>query len=186
MNYEKMCAASIVQSTKLRNALMLLIVLLSVSCKTVQTTIDAEQTSRTHTQIVSHTGAQRHTDSTTQTQAAARVQATTNCDELVVVTDWSQPDSAGRQYAKRTVQTVRHTTSATDSAGQQLLNTHAAIAEMAHTADSITAASNTHTTQQTDTATKVSTPSWVNWLVVAIVAAALVVVILFLKKWRII
>ena len=165
---------------------MLLIVLLSVSCKTVQTTIDTEQTSRTHTQIVSHTGAQRHTDSTTQTQTAARVQATTDCYELVVVTDWSQPDSAGRQYATRTAQTIRRTTSATDSAGQQILNTHAAIAEMAHTDDSIAAASNTHTTQQTDTAIKVSTPSWVNWLVVAIVGAALIVVLLFLRKWRII
>jgi len=165
---------------------MLLIVLLSVSCKTVQTTIDTEQTSHTHAQIVSRTGAQRHTDSSAQTQTAARVQATTDCDELVVATDWSQPDSVGRQYATRTVQTIRRTTSATDSTWQQLLNSHAAITETAHTTDSITAESNTHTTQQTDTATKVSTPSWVNWLVVAIVAAALVVVILFLKKWRII
>lgn len=165
---------------------MLLIVLLSVSCKTVQTTIDTEQTSRTHTQIVSHTGAQRHTDSTTQVQTVARIQATTDCDELVVATDWSQPDSVGRQYATRTVQTVRHTTSATDSARQQLLNAHAVIVEAAHTADSIVATSNSRTTQQTDTATSVGTPSWVDWLVVAIVGAALIVVLLFLRKWRII
>lgn len=165
---------------------MLLIVLLSVSCKTVQTTIDTEQTSRTQAQIVSHTGAQRHTDSTAQVQTVARIQATTDCDELVVATDWSQPDSVGRQYATRTVQTIKRTTSATDSAWQQLLNTHAAIAEAAHTTDSIVATSNSRTTQQTDTATTVSTPSWVNWLVVAIVGAALIVVLLFLRKWRII
>lgn len=165
---------------------MLLIVLLSVSCKTVQTTIDTEQTNRTHTQIVSHTGAQRHTDSTAQVQTVARLQATTDCNELVVVTDWSQPDSTGRQYPTRTVQTVKHTTSATDSAWQQLLDAHAEIDEAAHADDSIATASDSHTTQQTDTATTVSTPSWVNLLVVAIVGAALIVVLLFLRKWRII
>lgn len=186
MDYEKMCAASIVRSTRLRNALMLLIVLLSVSCKTTQTTIDAEQTSHTQTQIVSHTAAQRHTDSTAQVQTAARVQATIDCEELVVETDWSQPDSAGRQYATRIVQTVRRTASTTDNAWQQLLISHAVIAEEARITDSIAAVSDFRATQQTDTTTTISTPAWVNWLVIAVVGAALIVVLLFLRKWRII
>lgn len=37
-----------------------------------------------------------------------------------------------------------------------------------------------------ESSVKVGTPSWVLWLILLIVSAALTVVLLFLKKWRII
>ncbi len=165
---------------------MLLIALLSVSCKTTKTTIDAEQQAETRIEAVSQATMERTTDSTTQVQTTQTTHAADHCDELVVETQWSAPDSAGHQYATRTVQTIRRTASTTDSEWQQLMNSHAVIAEEARITDSIAAASQMHATQHTDSSVSVSTPAWVNLLVIAIVAAALVVVILFLKKWRII
>ncbi len=165
---------------------MLLIVLSSASCKTTKTTVDASASSHTQVQAVVQAAEQRHTDSTTLTQTVQQTSAGTVSDELTEETLWSAPDSTGRQHAISTKRTVRRSASVTDSDWHQMVRSQAVIAEEARITDSIAAASDTQAAQHTNTAASIDTPAWANLLVVAIVAAALIVVILFLRKWRII
>ena len=102
------------------------------------------------------------------------------------VTDWSAPDSLGRQYPVRTTKT-RTTTRRGQRNDIQTTIT-----------DNRTATTHTVSEEQTDTQqqqqiktdskvkTETTTPAWVVWFILGIIAAATIIVLIALKHYHII
>ena len=145
---------------------------------------------------------------TTQTQTNERTQSRTETDSTAARTidlrqddhtatnetrteqtetiDWSAPDSLGRQYPLRTAKT----TTTTRRGQRNDIQTPVT--------DNRTAATHTVSEEQTDTQqqeqtktdskvkTETTTPAWVIWLILGIIAAMTIIVLLALKHYHII
>ena len=185
MDYAKMSASSRAPWRKSTIALMLLIALCAVSCKSQETTLRQQNCRQTNEATQTHSrteSAAAHTiDSRTEDHTALREIRT----EQTEVTDWSAPDSLGQQYPLRTT-----TTTTTTCRGQHnaVTTTGSRAANVQTTTDTDT----NHNLQQqeqtktdSDTSTKTTTPAWLIALIVALIAAATLILYLFLKRYRI-
>lgn len=109
-----------------------------------------------------------------------------NMEEIIEEITYSMPDSVGNQYplsAKRT--TRKHMAECSNNVTTSVEKT---TDETTHesTTDNSKSVVGEQTEITEESSVKVGTPSWVLWLILLVVSAALTVVLLFLKKWRII
>lgn len=107
-------------------------------------------------------------------------------DETIEETTLSAPDSAGRQYPVLIKKTNRQRRSHTANELQTATNrTQDSATSGSLTDNSRTAGTEQAATQET-IKVKTSTPSWVIWLILGVIAALLMLVILILKKYKIV
>ena len=185
MDYAKMSASSRAPWRKSTIALMLLIALCAVSCKSQKATLKQQNHRQTNEATQTHSrteSAAAHTvDSRTEDHTAVHETRT----EQTEVTDWSAPDSLGQQYPLRTTTTIT-----TTCRGQQndVTTTGSRSANVQTTTDTDT----NHNLQQqeqtktdSDTSTQTTTPTWLIALIIAIVAIAALILYLFLKRYHI-
>ena len=189
MLYEEMCGGLTALLKKPVTAIMLstlLTALCCVSCKTQKNTYRQTTTQQTNEQ----TNIQRTTDSTATRTIDLRHDDHTAISETrteqTEVTDWSVPDSLGRQYPVRTAKTTTTTRRGQRNDIQTTVT------------DNSTATAHTVSEEQTDTQqdtqtktdskvkTETTTPSWVIWLILGIIAATTIIVLIVLKHYHII
>lgn len=181
MHSEKMYATCKRLLLRLAIVLMLTTVPFVQSCKTTKTsTQQHRQTTSTETLSAEEARTVRLTDDKAVTDLSVE---TAGYTLVVEHTEWSQPDSTGRQYPLST-------TISTKTAAGEKKNDIRIESKTEKNDDETTISSKTLNVADdvqtaTDETVKVSTPAWVIVLVVAIVFAVFVLVYLFLKKWNI-
>lgn len=156
-----------------------------MSCKSQKTTL--KQT--TQTQNNDRTQSRTESDSIdsrtiglTQADHTAHDETTT---QETVVTDWSAPDSLGRQYP------VRTTTSSTTTRRERHNDIQTTVSNRrsatTHTISETQTVSNRETQTKTDSTQRAETktPAWVIWTILGTIAALAIIVIIALKHYRI-
>ena len=186
MDYVKMCANSHALLRKSTIVLMLLTALCAVSCKTVK---NAQQTALSQ-RIEQNNDLTQHTASETLLQTTQQSSDTgttdTEVDEVIEETTWSAPDSTGTQHPVKTTKTNRHT-----STGKRN-NVHTTNTTSAHAVSQSDVNDNSKVTAEQDektsskTSTKTSTPAWLIALIIGVIAAAVIVILVILRHYRII
>lgn len=130
------------------------------------------------------------TDSTGNRALDIRLSDRTVLDEDIDITqettEWSAPDSTGRQYPLRT--TKKRTTTRRGQKNNVLTTVNGIHSAAQHQVSS--KHTNIDRRQQTgidsSTKTTVSTPAWLIWLILGIIAAALIIILIVLKHYHII
>ena len=101
------------------------------------------------------------------------------------VTDWSVPDSLGRQYPVRTTKTRTSTRRGQRNDIQTAVTDSQAAAVQTDAATVRTKGEDTQTKTDSKVKTQWTTPSWVIWTILGIIAAGAIIVLLILKHYHI-
>ena len=188
MRYEKMFGRCNAPSVGSRIVLMLTlwIALCAVSCKTVKTTTQTtDQSSAVIQNAVQATSNSTQTADTSTHIEDGSILAQ-DIDEIITETEWSVPDSMGKQYPIKTIEKRRQTHSnrqnavATTTHIQTTDNTQSTFSDSSQSVMQ----NDIQTTEKTKT--KVSTPAWVIVSIIALFAVILIVILVVLRHYRII
>ena len=189
MLYEEMCGGLTALLKKPATAIMLstlLTVLCCVSCKTQKNTYRQTTTQQTNERTQTRTQTDSTAARTIDLRHDDRTAIAETRTEQTEVTDWSAPDSLGRQYPLRTSRTTTTTrrgqrndiqTTVTDN---RSATTHTVSEEQTDTQQ------DTQTKTDSKVKTETTTPSWVIWLILGIIAALTIIVLIALKHYHII
>lgn len=186
MHYGKMCAASAALLRKSTSVLLLLVVLSALSCRTQKTNLKQTTATQTNEQTIHTEQTRTDISRTAGCRTEDRSVSSEDTERTTEVTDWSVPDSLGRQYPVRTTKTRTST-----RRGQRNdIQTAVTDSQNTQTNQSI----QTTTTRDEDTQTKTdskvktqwTTPSWVIWTILGIIAALTIIILIALKRYRII
>lgn len=160
---------------------LILVMLIAVTCRTVKTSesisakFDSEIASDTKTK------SEVHTDLMDKSKLVDSSTSQDTCSEIITETEFSAPDSAGKQHILKTKTTERNSGKRTvsNTSDQKNISQHA---DSCGTAIDKSKA-NINSESQTDRleTVKKRTPLWV-WLPIGIVAVGLVVLAYFILK----
>lgn len=157
-----------------------------MSCKTQKNTYRQTTTQQTNEQTQSQT----ETDSTAARTIDLKQDDHTTRNETSVqeteVTDWSAPDSLGRQYPQRTTKTRTTTRRGQQNDVQTTVTDNRSATTHTVSEEQTTLDQQEQTKTDSKVKTKVATPAWVIWLILGIIAAATIIVLIALKHYHII
>lgn len=172
--------------------------MLMASCRTTKTSVDHKATSNTEINASEQVKLDISTQKgeTTLEEKNLNVTSTgetdTEVDETITNTKWSAPDSLGNQHIIEQTQINRNTktkakakTATTEEEKKQKEETESTQDNSTLEADYNLNAEDATETQET-TSSKSESPAWMNWLIICVIAAALIVVLLVLKRYNII
>lgn len=186
MHYGKMFAGLTAQSRKSTIALLLLVALFASNCKTQKTSLkQTVKTNASETVVASQT-----TDSSAVRITDTRIDDhSITCEtvsEHTTVTTWSQPDENGQQHPLRTTETQRTTCRGKNNSIQTTVTD--SLASTTHSVDEEQTDKREDSQTRIDSKeqTETSTPQWVVWASLGIIAALTIIVLLILKRYHII
>lgn len=166
--------------------LMLALALCAQSCKTTKI---ANKTNDQSTQLIQNditASADSSCNVTASAHTEDKSQLAQDIDETTTITEWSVPDSTGKQYPTKTTETRRTTN--TKRQNNVKTTTHQETATESQTTFMDNTQTDTHNDIQTTetTKTKTSTPAWLITLIIGIIAAIVLIILVILKRYRII
>ena len=186
MDYVKTCANLHALLRKSTIALTLLIALFAVSCKTSKMATKSALSVQTEQKndLEQHTVSQ--TEVQTSSQSSDTGNTTTNIDEVIEETTWSQPDSTGKQYPVKTTKTTRQTHSDKQNNIQTNEDNTTTSVTQTDVEDKSETATNLEEQKENKTNTKTKTPAWIIVFIIGVLAIVGIIVLLILKRYKII
>ena len=105
---------------------------------------------------------------------------------MVEKTTWSKPDSTGTQYPVETTKTHRHTSTGQKNDIKTNKDAETHVAEQSDVNDNSKIKTSTEEQTKEQISTKTSTPSWLNFLIIGILAVVVIVILVILRHYHVI